>query len=147
MQVTEFLSRSGHGFSFWIVSLSDSNINTDFLELSNGFSHKATFLYQRWIEYIHIYSKFLYMTAKKHCALNFNSVCIIINIFRLIIIVLSEGPPLWSSDQNSWWQIHRSRVRFPLLPDFLSCRGSGTGSTWPTVQLGSYLEKIVVGPV
>jgi hypothetical protein len=27
------------------------------------------------------------------------------------------GPPLWSSGQISWLQIHRSRVRFPALPE------------------------------
>jgi len=41
------------------------------------------------------------------------------------------GPPLWSSGQSFWLQIHRSRVRFPALPDFLSSSGSGTGSTQP----------------
>ena len=40
-------------------------------------------------------------------------------------------PPLWSSGQNFWLQIQRSRVRFPALPDFLSSSGSGTGSTQP----------------
>jgi hypothetical protein len=40
-------------------------------------------------------------------------------------------PPLWSSDQSSWLQIQRSRVRFPALPDFLRSRGSGTWSTQP----------------
>ena len=33
--------------------------------------------------------------------------------------------------QSFWLQIQRSRVRFPALPDFLSSRGSGTGSTQP----------------
>jgi hypothetical protein len=40
-------------------------------------------------------------------------------------------PPLWSNDQTSWLQTHRSRIRFPALPDFLSSSGSGTGSTQP----------------
>jgi hypothetical protein len=40
-------------------------------------------------------------------------------------------PPLWSSDQSSWIQIQRSRVRFPALQDFLRNSGSGTGSTQP----------------
>jgi len=40
-------------------------------------------------------------------------------------------PPLWSSGQNFWLQIQRSRVRSPALPDFLSSSGSGTGSTQP----------------
>jgi hypothetical protein len=53
------------------------------------------------------------------------------------------GPPLWSSGQSSWLQIHRFRVRFPVLPDFLRSGGSGTGST----QLRSYLEEIVADPV
>jgi hypothetical protein len=38
---------------------------------------------------------------------------------------------LWSSDQSSWLQIQRSRVRFPALPDFLRSSGSGTGSIQP----------------
>jgi hypothetical protein len=38
---------------------------------------------------------------------------------------------LWSSGQSSWLHIHRSRVRFPALPDFLRISGSGTGSTQP----------------
>jgi hypothetical protein len=38
---------------------------------------------------------------------------------------------LWSSGQNSWLRILRSRVRFPALPDFLRSSGSGTGSTQP----------------
>jgi hypothetical protein len=45
--------------------------------------------------------------------------------------VMSAGPPLWSSGQNSWLLTQRSRVRFPSLPDFLSSSGSGTGSTQP----------------
>jgi hypothetical protein len=40
-------------------------------------------------------------------------------------------PPLWSSGQSFWLQIQRSRVRFPVLPDFLSSNRSGTGSTQP----------------
>jgi hypothetical protein len=42
-----------------------------------------------------------------------------------------KGPPLWSSGK---WLVARDpevRVRFPALPDFLSSRGSGTGSTQP----------------
>ena len=40
-------------------------------------------------------------------------------------------PPLWSSGQSFWLQIQRLRVRSPALPDFLSIRGSGTGSIQP----------------
>jgi hypothetical protein len=40
-------------------------------------------------------------------------------------------PPLWSSDQGSWLQIQRSRVRFKALPDFLRSSGSGTGFIQP----------------
>jgi hypothetical protein len=43
----------------------------------------------------------------------------------------SHRPPLWSSGQSFWLQILRSRVRFPVLPDFLRSTGSGTGSTQP----------------
>jgi hypothetical protein len=39
--------------------------------------------------------------------------------------------PLWSHVQSSWLQTQRSRVRFPVLPYFLSSSGSGTGSTQP----------------
>jgi hypothetical protein len=35
--------------------------------------------------------------------------------------------PLCSCSQSSWLQIHRARVRFPALPDFLWSRGSETG--------------------
>jgi hypothetical protein len=38
---------------------------------------------------------------------------------------------LWSSGQNSWLLTQRSQVRFPVLSDFLSRSGSGTGSTQP----------------
>jgi hypothetical protein len=40
-------------------------------------------------------------------------------------------PSLWSNGQSFWLQIQRSWVRFPALPDFLTSRGSGTGSTQP----------------
>jgi hypothetical protein len=39
--------------------------------------------------------------------------------------------PLSSSGQSFWLQIHRSRVWFQVLPDFLRSRGSGTGPTQP----------------
>ena len=45
--------------------------------------------------------------------------------------LLALWPPLWSSGQSLWLQIHRSRVRFPALPDFLISSGSGTGSIQP----------------
>jgi hypothetical protein len=38
-------------------------------------------------------------------------------------------PALWSSGQSSCLQIHRFRVRFPALLDFLKGSESGTGST------------------
>jgi hypothetical protein len=56
------------------------------------------------------------------------------NLFRETLVwrVYSwNGPPQLSSSQKSWLQIHRSRVRFPALQDFLSRRSSGTGSTQP----------------
>jgi len=59
-----------------------------------------------------------------------------------------EGLPLWSSGQSFWLQIQRSRVRSPVLPDFLSSSESGTGSTQPReVKLRSYLNKKVAAPV
>jgi hypothetical protein len=42
-----------------------------------------------------------------------------------------ERPPLWSTCRSSWLLTYRFRARFPALPDFLSCSGSGTGSTQP----------------
>jgi hypothetical protein len=51
--------------------------------------------------------------------------------FILIPFAYIDGLPLWSSGQRSWLLTQRSRVRFPLLPDFLSSSGSGTGSTRP----------------
>jgi hypothetical protein len=54
------------------------------------------------------------------------------NIYKLNGYVSPESrPPLWSSDQSSWLQIQRSRLRFPALLDFLRSSGSGTGSTQP----------------
>jgi hypothetical protein len=41
------------------------------------------------------------------------------------------GRPLWSSGHTSWLQTQKFRVRFLVLPDFLSTSGSGTGSTQP----------------
>ena len=49
----------------------------------------------------------------------------------LLFCHINLGPPLSSSGQSFWLQIERSRVRFPALPDFLSCSGSGTGSAQP----------------
>ena len=59
-------------------------------------------------------------------------VILVIQVITLITItIIISGPPLWSSGQSFWLQIQRSRVRFPVLPDFLSSSGSGTGSTQP----------------
>jgi hypothetical protein len=50
---------------------------------------------------------------------------------EITCIRVSVRPPLWSSDQSSWLQIQRSRVRFSVLLDFLRSSGCGTGSTQP----------------
>jgi hypothetical protein len=42
--------------------------------------------------------------------------------------VEESRPPLWSRGQSSWLQIQRSRVLFPVLPDFLRSSRFGTGS-------------------
>jgi hypothetical protein len=52
-------------------------------------------------------------------------------VFRIADVGHSPELPLWSSVQSSWPQIQRSRLRFPVLPDFLSSSVSGTGSTQP----------------
>jgi hypothetical protein len=44
---------------------------------------------------------------------------------------MKPGPPLWSGGQSFWLQIQRPRVRFSVIPVFLRCNGSGTGSTQP----------------
>jgi hypothetical protein len=50
---------------------------------------------------------------------------------RILKILVSLGPPLWSRCQNVWLQAQRSRVRFPALTDFLSSSSYETGSTQP----------------
>jgi hypothetical protein len=40
-----------------------------------------------------------------------------------LLTLLASGPPLWSNGQSSWLQAQRFRVRFSLLPDFLSSMG------------------------
>jgi hypothetical protein len=52
------------------------------------------------------------------------------SIYPVTATVLPKRP-LWSSDQSSWLQAQRSRVRFPSLSDFLSSNVSGTGSNQP----------------
>jgi hypothetical protein len=47
----------------------------------------------------------------------------------IMFIKKVKRPPLWYRGQSSWIQIQRSRVRFPVLPDFLIFSGYGTGST------------------
>jgi hypothetical protein len=53
------------------------------------------------------------------------------NIKEIMNLLCVNRPPLWSSDQSSWLQVQRSRVRFPALSDFLRSSESGTGSTQP----------------
>jgi hypothetical protein len=57
--------------------------------------------------------------------------CLLCRLVLFVDLIKISWPPLWSSGQSFWLQIHRSRVRFPALPDFLKSRGSGTGSTQP----------------
>jgi hypothetical protein len=40
-------------------------------------------------------------------------------------------PPLWTNGQSSRLPIQKSRVKFPMIPDFLTRSGSETGSTRP----------------
>jgi hypothetical protein len=49
----------------------------------------------------------------------------------LISVLDVEVLPLWSSGQSSWLQIQRSRVRLPVLPDFLRSSRPGTGAIQP----------------
>jgi hypothetical protein len=64
----------------------------------------------------------------------------ILEMCKIIFDRMYVGPPLWSSGQSSWLQIHRSPVRFPALPDFLRSSGSGTGSTQPVRIIEELLE-------
>jgi hypothetical protein len=67
------------------------------------------------------------------CTLKF-WMLLVVRIFSAktsIAISIISWPPLWASDQSSWLQIQRSRIRFPALPDFLRSSGSGTGFTHP----------------
>jgi hypothetical protein len=63
---------------------------------------------------------------------------------------VSVRPSLWSSGQSFWLRIQRSWVRSPVLPDFLSNSGSGTGSTQPReprgVNWGATWIKEVAAP-
>jgi hypothetical protein len=68
----------------------------------------------------------------------------VILLCELDRVVAQAGPPLWSSGQTSWLQTQSSRVRFPVLPDFLSSSGSGTGSTQPREERK---ERKVAAPV
>ena len=78
------------------------------------------------------------------------SVCTEVHFTFTFYVRLTKlnGPPMWSSGQSFWLQIQRSRLRFPALPDFLSSRGSGTGSTQPRdVNWGATWIKKVAAPV
>ena len=67
---------------------------------------------------------------------------VVISPYGKVLSSLYCMSPLWSSGQSFWLQIQRSRVRSPVLPDFLSSSGSGTGYTHPRdVKLRSYLNK------
>jgi hypothetical protein len=52
-------------------------------------------------------------------------------LYLFLNVRCHDWPTLWSSDHNSWLQIHRIRVPFSELPDFLRSSGFGTGSTQP----------------
>jgi hypothetical protein len=66
--------------------------------------------------------------------------CIYHQYVNLIKPYDMNGLLLWSSVQSSCLQIHRSRVRFLALPDFLRSSGSGTGSTHDTL----YPQKLAL---
>ena len=59
-------------------------------------------------------------------------------------------PPVWSSGQGIWLQIQRSRVWFPVLPDFPEWQWVWNGvhsASWASWgQLRSYLNKISSDP-
>jgi hypothetical protein len=56
---------------------------------------------------------------------------ICLKCINIIKVLITCGPPRWSSGQSFWLEIQRFRDRFPALPDFLRSSGSGTGSTQP----------------
>jgi hypothetical protein len=51
--------------------------------------------------------------------------------YIMLILYNIKSTPLPYSGESSWLKFQRSRVRFPVLPDFLSTSASGTGSTQP----------------
>jgi hypothetical protein len=57
--------------------------------------------------------------------------CVSCEVRTEFIYIEKSRSPMWSSDQSSWLQVQRSRVRFQELPDFLRSSGSGTVSTQP----------------
>jgi hypothetical protein len=56
-----------------------------------------------------------------------------------------QRPPLWSSGQNFWLQIQRSRVWFPALPDFLRSSVSIIGELleWKNSRSGSRKSRLL----
>jgi hypothetical protein len=65
------------------------------------------------------------------CIMSRKIVGVVFFLIRVSHILSFMRPLLWSSAQSSWLQIQRSRVRFPVLLDFLRSSVSGTESTQP----------------
>jgi hypothetical protein len=82
---------------------------------------------------IYIFSGFkdLSIYTQHPLKLPFVDPCSIYLGFKYCILVMTGWPPLWSSDQSSWLQNQRIRVRFTALPNFLNSSRSGTGFTQP----------------
>jgi hypothetical protein len=50
-------------------------------------------------------------------------------LFFSVVLTKESVTALWSSGQSSWLQKPRFRVRFSVVPNFLSSSGSATGFT------------------
>jgi hypothetical protein len=82
--------------------------------------------------YFYICAPIHLLDALSHFLLSTQVPFSVFNNFKILILNFRLYDCLCGLVVKSFWlQIQRSRVRFSALPDFLTSRGSGTGSTQP----------------